>query len=734
MNSIPLVTVIIPCFNAEKFIDIAINSVLCQTYKNIEIIVIDDGSSDNTLGVLKRYANDELVSLLTHPNNENQGVGFTRRLGIDAAKGEYLAFLDADDYFESTKIEVQVALLEKNMDVVLCHTAINLITDVDANEDFEEWFNYTDVPTTYNLQDTDIYLKSNNISNSSVVIRTQIIKQINFESKQLFQFEDWVTWTLASEYGTFIFTPQRLTNYRFHDASATSKVLKNRLKLSFSFLEFYLTLLTKTFNSNIKTQCISHINEMLNEMYCEYANNREEAATHLPFNTLTQLQQLISDLRHENLDQKQSLSLIAQQVAERDQQLAEMTQQLAERSCQLSESERRIEALHNSLCWKITAPLRVAARPLMRNVRQLLPTNLSEPTTVQYQIKEKYPPRGKRPRIVHALANFMTGGSSRLVVDLVEHHGHIYEQEVLTSYNPDPPNYVGIKVHEFPALTSPDKVKAYFENFRPDLVHIHYWGESDKIWYEQVFKAAEDCGCKVLQNVNTPVEPYFSDSINHYAYVSEYVYHTFGRQDSRSSVIYPGSNFNIFTRSADAAPIQDDCIGMVYRLESDKLNEAAIDVFIEVVKRRPGTKALIVGGGTFLEPYKKAVHDAGVMDSFEFTGYVPYEDLPLLYEQMSIFVAPVWKESFGQVSPFAMNMDLPVVGYDIGALSEIIGTKELLAPLGNSKRLAEIIIDLLDDREKRLSIGRLNRDRAQQLFSIDVMVESYQKLYTELTT
>ncbi|MBE0575133.1 MAG: methyltransferase domain-containing protein [Desulfuromonadales bacterium] len=348
-----------------------------------------------------------------------------------------------------------------------------------------------------------------------------------------------------------------------------------------------------------------------------------------------------------------------------------------------------------------------------------------------YHVHTFYPPHAGRPKVIHALANFMTGGSSRLVVDLFERLGHCYEQEVVTSYNPDPPSFTGLPIHEFPNRTNPDDILNYFEKVQPDLIHVHYWGDCDKPWYEQVFDATKKYGCKVIENINTPVEPFFADHIDRYTYVSDYVFHQFGKSDKKSLTIYPGSNFDIFKRDS-INEVPNDCIGMVYRLEPDKLEEHAIDVFIKVVQSRPETKVLIVGGGTFLESYKKTVCNAGVLDSFNFTGYISYKDLPALYNQMSLFVAPVWKESFGQVSPFAMSTGIPVVGYDIGALSEIIGDKSLLAPPGDSCRLAEIIIDLLNNRERRIEIGRQNRERAHEKFSVEAMIEGYKSLYVEL--
>ncbi|MBI5101816.1 MAG: glycosyltransferase [Nitrospirae bacterium] len=418
-------------------------------------------------------------------------------------------------------------------------------------------------------------------------------------------------------------------------------------------------------------------------------------------------------------------------LAERDRQLAANAAQLVELNKSLVRHKEQIHEIFNSGGWRTTVFFRTAVRSIGKMTEALLSKLRPRIVNKPYKVRKLRPYNNDRPRIAHALANFMTGGSSRLVIDLIEHLGHLYEQEIITSYVPDPPAYSGATVHEFRDRGNHNDILAYFRKFKPDIIHIHYWGDCDYNWYHEVFQAAEKTGCKIVENINTPVEPYISDAVSHYVYVSKYVYETFGHSERNSSIVYPGSDFELFVRQKEDIP--DECIGMVYRLESDKLDEKAIEVFIKVAQRRPGTKVLIVGGGTFLEIYRKAVHEAGVSRSFVFTKYVPYNSLPKYYERMSIFVAPVWNESFGQVSSFAMNMGIPVAGYNVGALSEILGNEELLAPPGDSDRLVEIVIGLLNDRAKRLSIGKLNRKRAQDSFSVEAMVERYASIYKDLT-
>ncbi len=390
-----------------------------------------------------------------------------------------------------------------------------------------------------------------------------------------------------------------------------------------------------------------------------------------------------------------------------------------------------IRLAYLALTFAIPLDLKKILHPLIPRLRALLPGGGHSASFSPYELRISGRIDQDRRRILHALGNVTTGGSSRLVVDIIEHLSCHYEQEVITGYIPSPPHYRGMKATLFTPHAGPDGMARYLSTHRPDLLHVHYWGESDLKWYQNVFAAAQRTGCRVIENVNTPVRPFASDNIERYIFVSDYVRRSFGSETGKDLTIYPGSDFSVFSRTSGSEP-PDDCIGMVYRLEADKLDEHAMDVFIKVVRRRPGTRVLIVGGGTFLNRYQAAARTSGAGDAFTFTGYVSYDRLPALYEKMSIFVAPVWKESFGQVSPFAMHMGMPVAGYDIGALSEIIGDSELLAPCGDSDRLAEIIVRLLDDRPRRLEIGRRNRARADAKFSIESMISSYKDLYRSL--
>ena len=109
----PLVSVIMPAYNAEKYIEEAIRSVLSQTYTNWKLLILDDGSTDRTAELAERFANaDTRIRLLRNP--QNMGVARTRNRGFDMANGDWAALLDSDDVWHSDKLEKQLAAAERS--------------------------------------------------------------------------------------------------------------------------------------------------------------------------------------------------------------------------------------------------------------------------------------------------------------------------------------------------------------------------------------------------------------------------------------------------------------------------------------------------------------------------------------------------------------------------------------------------------------------------------------------
>jgi glycosyltransferase involved in cell wall biosynthesis len=136
VSALPRVSIVTPFLNAGRFIAEAIESVLAQTVASWELLLVDDGSTDGSTGIVKRYAAalPQKIRYLSHARHENRGASASRNLGIQHASGEYLAFLDADDVYLPRKLEDQVRILDQVQEAQVLYAAT------------EYWHSWTDLP------------------------------------------------------------------------------------------------------------------------------------------------------------------------------------------------------------------------------------------------------------------------------------------------------------------------------------------------------------------------------------------------------------------------------------------------------------------------------------------------------------------------------------------------------------------------------------------------------------
>jgi glycosyltransferase involved in cell wall biosynthesis len=117
MTSFPKVSVIVPTYNRAGWLEETLRSVVNQTFKDFELIVVDDGSIDNTSQVMESFPDAKYFTM-----KENSGVSKARNLGLDYAKGEFICFLDSDDLWDEKKLEIQLYWMERNIDSQVCYT------------------------------------------------------------------------------------------------------------------------------------------------------------------------------------------------------------------------------------------------------------------------------------------------------------------------------------------------------------------------------------------------------------------------------------------------------------------------------------------------------------------------------------------------------------------------------------------------------------------------------------
>ena len=177
----PLVSVVIPAYNAAPFLSGALKSVLAQTYKNYEILVIDDGSTDATAEVIKRLS---MVRLLSQ---RHTGAAAARNRGIGAARGSLVAFLDADDIWMPSKLEKQVAFLQRHPDIgmAICeHTVL----EEDGSERMSDKSVLFKGDTVRN-----IFLHSD-VATPTVIVRKEVFNKVGLFDESLSCAEDENLW------------------------------------------------------------------------------------------------------------------------------------------------------------------------------------------------------------------------------------------------------------------------------------------------------------------------------------------------------------------------------------------------------------------------------------------------------------------------------------------------------------------------------------------------------------
>lgn len=177
-------SVIIPVYNVEKYLKRCIDSVLNQTYNNLEIIVVNDGSTDLSLDICKEYEEKKKIKLYSQ---KNKGQSASRNLGIEAATGDYIAFLDSDDYIEPKMYEILVDLLERHneYEIAAC-AAVNEFED-GSQLGGQQFTNEIKFINCFQLLG-DLYCNKNARSEVwNKVFKKEIVKDVRFKTDQKFE-------------------------------------------------------------------------------------------------------------------------------------------------------------------------------------------------------------------------------------------------------------------------------------------------------------------------------------------------------------------------------------------------------------------------------------------------------------------------------------------------------------------------------------------------------------------
>ena len=210
-----LVSIIIPTYNCEKFIGKTLQSVLNQSYSNWEIILVDDASTDNTVTIIKEFAQDDNRIKLTRLEN-NSGNGFARNIALQNASGRYIAFLDADDLWAPLKLEKQISFLQS-------HKLPFTFSFYDCIDEQGNNLNRR-VEAPLSLSYNQLFY-CNYVGNLTAIYDVEFFGKIKIEATQ--KRQDWRLWlTILKQIKTAQRVPESLAFYRIRKDSISSSKFK----------------------------------------------------------------------------------------------------------------------------------------------------------------------------------------------------------------------------------------------------------------------------------------------------------------------------------------------------------------------------------------------------------------------------------------------------------------------------------------------------------------------------
>lgn len=232
----PLVTVIVPAYNHERYVEDCLKSIIGQTYENLEIIVFNDGSKDSTDKIIRNFIRGQKRKI-QYISKDNEGLCKTLNKGLKLSKGKYIAIIASDDMWIPNKIEEQVKFMEKNINVGLIFsdayffktdTETKLMKYSDYKPRLRKYFkNY--------IQNANLYeelLIENLVIALTVMTRKECFEKVG-EFDESLEYEDYDMWLRISKYYPISYLDKPLGYYRVHDlnmSNNTSLMLKGALK------------------------------------------------------------------------------------------------------------------------------------------------------------------------------------------------------------------------------------------------------------------------------------------------------------------------------------------------------------------------------------------------------------------------------------------------------------------------------------------------------------------------
>ena len=719
LTSAPTVSVIIPTYNRAQMAVEAVESVLAQTYRPIEVIVVDDGSTDDTAQRLAAFG--DRIRYMRQPN---RGVGAARNHGLRLATGAYLAFLDSDDLWLPEKLERQVAVLEREPRLGFVYGVMQVVDESGRIVGQKPAGRFP--PGNGARADTlETMLLGNYVPTSTVVMRAEVARQIGYFEETLTGPEDYHYWARAAARRPFLGLRDVVATYRLNEGSITRNVWR-----------FY------------RNQAA---------MFALMARDPAFA-------------------RHERLvrsRQAGSWYLAALEAVKLGQWRGALDD--------LGRSIRALPSVGTTFRrpgetwwrwpWRLVKPYAVAVYVALRAMTQVRNAECGVRSVVPRPTS--HVPR----RVLFVETGTGFGGSSAGLYHILKPLDRTRFEPILWAYadgdqvsriralgiptivqpSPDPgrhPRLCQVPSFGFWYRTVPMtwRLWRFCRRYRIALVHVNNGILTQIPAITAARLAGVPCVC-YIQGVEpvTWIQRPFIRMVDRYAFVTEaikpeYRLERFVPAQRLCPAIPHGVDLSVYDRTPSVEEARRSLrldgarrvVGIVARLVPGKGHEDLLRAAAIVKQRIPDVTWLIVGDcppsqrGGIKEELVALAQQLGLDGSVIFAGW--RSDIPAVVQACDIVTLPSHSEGLGRALLEAMALGKPAVATRVGGLPEVVvdGQTGLLVPPRSPEALAAAFVRLLEAPEEAQRMGREGRCRIEEIYEMGWLARRWEALYDEL--
>lgn len=696
------VSVVIPCFNQGHFLREALDSLEKSTYPHLEIIVIDDGSTDTT--TVRHIEQLKGICIKGTPvifhRQTNHGLPATRNNAIRMSTGQFILPLDSDDKVDETFIEKCVWVLTKHSDVSIVYCSVQ---HFGAKSD-----RWNAVPYDFHR------LLHDNFMIATSMFRREVWNDVGGYDESLIGYEDWDFWMRAGAIGhTGYWIPEYLFFYRKSEVSMLVNVNKRRKHLVGLIRKKNRLIYRTARNARTKSNTLgSYLEPKLNVLKWRLFVNYVKIANKMPQHIKEPGKRFVKPLIRKVFGFKETLI----------DQVQELGPNQLDEYFESAYSNRLNTPYINSVCCAST-PYREHL-----NILFVVPwLEVGGADKVNLDLAYEFTRAGHNVHFFTTLnSTHAWHGRFKSIVPAITHLGNWFSSpEELLDYVID-----YIKGHSISALLLSNSQLGY-----------------------QMLKSIQDhCPDVLLVDLNHMEEPYhpfdyfrysvrYKEYLDHRVVITDYLKQAmvrkYGESPDRITVIpngvnlpenYEGTNY---PQKARASMIT---IGFVGRMEEQKQPLEFVKVARLVLKDQPDARFVLVGDGRLLPAAKELANSLGIRRNVEFMGAQSHASI-IMKQKFDLLVAPSLREGLPIVGLEAMSLGIPIIASNVPGWAELLGdgTGGFLVDFGNTYGIVERCQMLINNADIRMEISKQGYDEAKQKYSIERTATRYIELFKRLT-